>query len=301
MTPERKQLFTGVGLAVLATLVWSGNFIVARGVHRAIPPVSLAFFRWATATAFIFPMAWSAFRKHWPLVGRHRWYFFWTALSGITLFNTFVYVAGHYTEAVNLALIGTTSSPVMALILAAIFLKERIGWLRVFGLLTCIAGICYLLSQGSWTRLVNFRFTEGDWWILVAALCFAVYNTFAKKKPIAVPPVFFLFVIFALGTILLFPFYAWEATHSKPVAWNINLVLIIVYLGLGTSVIAFLCWNAAIARLGAARTALFGNLIPVFSTLEAVWILNEEVTIIHLISGLLVIGGLVLANIQSAK
>ena len=301
MTPERKQLFTGVGLAVLATLVWSGNFIVARGVHQSIPPVTLAFFRWATATVFIFPLAWSAFRTHWNQIRRHRWYFFWTALSGITLFNTFVYVAGHYTDAVNLALIGTTSSPVMALILAAIFLKERIGWLRILGLLTCIAGICYLLSKGSWMRLINFHFTEGDWWILVAALCFAVYNTLAKKKPVTVPPVFFLFVIFALGTLLLFPFYAWEASHTRPVSWNVNLVLIIVYLGLGTSVIAFLCWNAAIARLGAARTALFGNLIPIFSTLEAVWILNEEVTVIHLISGLLVIGGLVLANIQSAK
>jgi drug/metabolite transporter (DMT)-like permease len=301
MTPERKQFFIGISLAVLATFVWSGNFIVARGVHQSIPPVSLAFFRWATATVFIFPLALSSFRKHWSLIRQHRWYFFWTALSGITLFNTFVYVAGHYTEAVNLALIGTTSSPVMALILAAVFLNERIGWLRIIGLLTCIAGICYLLSKGSWERFVHFQFTTGDWWILIAALCFAVYNTFAKKKPKAVPPVFFLFVIFALGTILLIPFYAWEATHTQAVAWNMNLVFVILYLGLGTSVIAFLCWNAAIARLGAARTALFGNLIPIFSTLEAVWILKEEVTIIHLISGLLVIGGLVLANIQSTR
>ena len=301
MTPERKQFFTGIALAVLATMVWSGNFIVARGVHNTIPPVSLAFFRWATATLFMLPLAYSIFRKHWPLVKEYRWYFFWTALSGITLFNTFVYVAGHYTDAVNLALIGTTSSPVMALVLAAVFLKERIGWLRIAGMLICIAGICYLLSKGSWNRLINLHFSAGDWWILVAALCFAVYNTLAKKKPKSVPPVFFLFVIFAGGTLMIVPFYVWEATTAQPVAWNMNLVLIIIYLGLGTSVIAFLCWNAAIARLGAARTALFGNLIPVFSTMEAVWILKEEVTIIHLVSGLMVIGGLVIANIQSAR
>jgi drug/metabolite transporter (DMT)-like permease len=301
MTPERKQFFTGIALAVLATIVWSGNFIVARGVHKVIPPVSLAFFRWSTATLFMLPLAYSTVRKHWQLIQQHRWYFFWTALSGITLFNTFVYVAGHYTDAVNLALIGTTSSPVMALVLAAIFLKERIGWLRILGMITCLAGICYLLSKGSWERLINFHFTAGDWWILVAALCFAVYNTFAKKKPKTVPPVFFLFVIFALGTLMLIPFYAWETMHSEKVVWDADLIVIIIYLGLGTSVIAFLCWNAAIARLGAARTALFGNLIPIFSTLEAVLILKEDVTIIHLVSGLLVVGGLVLANIQSAK
>ncbi len=301
MSPERKRFLTGIALAVLATIVWSGNFIVARGIHNSIPPVSLAFFRWASATLFMVPVAFSSIKKYWHFVVFHRWYFFWTALSGITLFNTFVYVAGHYTDAVNLALIGTTSSPVMALILAAIFLKERIGWLRIAGMITCLAGICYLLSRGSWERLINFHFSAGDWWILVAALCFAVYNMFAKKKPATVPPVFFLFAIFLIGTILLVPFYFWEATHSQPVIWDADLAGIIVYLGLGTSVIAFLCWNAAILRLGASRTALFGNLIPIFSTLEAVLILHEEVTFIHLVSGLLVVAGLVLANISSKK
>ena len=301
MSPERKQFFAGISLAVLATIVWSGNFIVARGIHKSIPPVSLAFFRWSTATLFMLPVAFTSIKKYWHFVVQHRWYFFWTALSGITLFNTFVYVAGHYTDAVNLALIGTTSSPVMALILAAIFLNERIGWLRVAGMLTCLVGICYLLSRGSWERLINFHFTAGDWWILVAALCFAVYNTFAKKKPKTIPPVFFLFVIFLLGTILLVPFYFWEATHSQPVIWDFDLMWIILYLGLGTSVIAFLCWNEAISRLGASRTALFGNLIPIFSTLEAVLILHEEVSSIHLVSGLLVVTGLVLANISSKQ
>ena len=76
---------------------------------------------------------------------------------------------------------------------------------------------------------------------------------------------------------------------------------IILYLGAGTSVIAFLCWNKAIEKLGAGRTVLFGNLVPIFSTLEAVWFLNEKITIIHILSGLLVILGLVLANIRLTK
>ncbi|MBL0133538.1 MAG: EamA family transporter [Chitinophagaceae bacterium] len=61
----------------------------------------------------------------------------------------------------------------------------------------------------------------------------------------------------------------------------------------------FLCWNIAISRLGAARTALFGNLIPIFSSFEAVILLGEKITSIHIISGLLVIGGLLLANLSS--
>jgi drug/metabolite transporter (DMT)-like permease len=293
--------YAGIAFAILATIIWSGNFIVARGVIHQIPPFSLAFFRWMTAAVIMVPLALKKFNAEKEIVLRHSRYLFWVALTGIALFNTLIYIAGHYSPAINLALIGTTSSPVFAIILAAVFLKERIKPLRIIGLITCISGIVLLLSGGSYKRLINFHFSTGDGWILGGALCFAIYNTLVRKKPTLISPANFLLVIFTMGSFLLLPFYIWEAFHSTPIPWNVNLVLIILYLGLGTSVVAYLLWNAAIARLGSARTALFGNLIPVFSTLEAVWILNEQITPIHLISGILVIAGLVIANLRRSN
>jgi drug/metabolite transporter (DMT)-like permease len=55
----------------------------------------------------------------------------------------------------------------------------------------------------------------------------------------------------------------------------------------------------AIQKLGAGRTVLFGNLIPVFSIIEAVLILGEKMSAAHLISGTIVILGLTIANIKS--
>jgi drug/metabolite transporter (DMT)-like permease len=298
MSISTKDVYTGIGLAVLAAIIWSGNFIVARGVSQQIPPVSLAFYRWATATLIMLPIAWKQFREQKVLLRQHSAYLFWTALSGITLFNTFVYIAGHYTKAINLALIGTTSSPVFAIILAAIFLKEVIKPLRIVGLLLCISGIVLLLSQGSWQKLQAFHFTAGDGWVLLDALSFAIYSILVRRKPAAIQPLSFLFTVFAIGTLVLLPFYVWELNTMPAVQWDTNLVLIILYLGVGTSVIAFLCWNLAIGKLGAARTALFGNLIPVFSTLEAVLILGEEFLMIHIVSGILVIAGVIIANLK---
>jgi drug/metabolite transporter (DMT)-like permease len=295
---SKNQIYIGTGLAVLATLVWSGNFIIARAVHKTIPPVSLAFYRWATASLLLLPFAYKKFIAELPTMRKHISYLFWVALSGVALFNSFVYIAGHYSPAINLALIGTTSSPIMAIILARIFLKEKITTLRVLGLLVCIAGIVVLLTKGDWNNLLHFQFSKGDYWILLAAFCFAVYSTLVRKKPNSISPGNFLFTIFSGGTILLFPFYLWEQTRSEPVEWNALNIGSILYLGLGTSFIAYLCWNAAIARLGAARTALFGNLIPVFSTLEAVVLLHESVGIIHFISFFLVIAGLAIANLN---
>lgn len=295
-----KQIYIGIGLAVLATIVWAGNFVIARGVAERIPPISLAFYRWLSGSLIILPLAWNRFREEKQIVKTNWKYIFWISLSGITLFNTLVYFAGHYTSAINLALIGTTSSPVMSIIMAAIFLKERITALRIIGLLLCIAGIVYLIAKGSWTHLANFHFSEGDVLILLAAFTFAVYNILVRRKPAGLTPVNFLFVIFTAGTLLLFPFFIIETFIAKPVDWDLNLMLIILYLGLGTSVISFLCWNAAISRLGAARTALFGNLIPIFASLEAVWFLGEEITVVHLISGVVVITGLIIANLRKS-
>ncbi len=293
---SQRNVYTGIGFAVLAVIIWSGNFIVARGVIHRIPPVSLAFYRWLIASLLIVPFAIRTFKREWPLAKRSMAYLFWVSLTGIALFNTFVYVGAHYTTAINLALIGTTSSPIFAIILARVFLKEKIGWLKMTGLILCVAGVIFLLSKGNLQNLVTFRFTPGDGWVLLAAFFFAVYNTLVRKKPAGISPVNYLFIAFSFGTLLLFPFYLWETFHIPPVRWDISLFLIILYLGVGTSVISYLCWNKAISKLGAGRTALFGNLIPVFSSIEATILLNEQFTKIHIVSMLLVFAGIIIAN-----
>ncbi len=296
MSSSKKNTYIGIGLAALAAIIWSGNFIAARGVIKQIPPVSLAFYRWLTAAVIIFPFAIKQFRSEWKVVKRSWHYLFWASLTGITLFNTFVYIGAHYTTAINLALIGTTTSPIIAIVLASVFLKEKIGSLKIAGMALCISGVVFLLSRGSIQNLLSFHFTKGDGWILLAAFSFAVYNTLVRKKPSGISSVNYLFVIFSLGTLLLFPFYLWELAQTPPVQWNSDLLFIILYLGLGASVICFLCWNLAVGKLGAGRTALFGNLIPVFSSAEAALLLGERFTWIHLLSMLLVFAGILLAN-----
>lgn len=286
-------------LAILATIIWSGNFIIARGVHHRIPPVSLAFYRWICATVVLLPFAIKAVRAEAAAIGKSLPFFLLAGLTGITLFNTFVYIGGHYTTAINLALIGTTSSPIISVILAGVFLKEKIGPLKITGMLICVCGVLYLLSRGDFRNLLSLQFTLGDLWVLAAGFVFSIYNTLVKRKPKNISPISFLFVAFAIGTVFLVPFYVWELTHTAAatqIEWDGNLISVILYLGIGASVIAFLLWNVAISKLGSGRTALFGNLIPVFSIIEAILILGESITWIHVISFAIVIIGLVIAN-----
>ena len=112
------------------------------------------------------------------------------------------------------------------------------------------------------------------------------------------PSIHFLFFIFLIGTILLLPFYISEYQHAGGFELSISNVTILVYLSLGASVICFLLWNLAIAKLGSGRAALFGNLIPVFSSIEAVLILGEKISWVQVVSFGIVIIGLIISNLQ---
>lgn len=293
-----KNIYIGIGLAMLAALIWSGNFIIAKGVNKEIPPISLNFYRWLIASLIIFPFAIKQFMAQWKLVRQSWHYLFWVSLTGVALFNTFVYIGAHYTSAINLALIGTTSSPIMSVIFARIFLQEKIGWMKLAGMTLCTIGVLFLLSNGNFQNLLSLHFSTGDLWMLLAAFSFAVYNTLVKKKPAGISPVNFLFVIFSFGTLMVLPFFIWELNRSAPVQWNSHLIFSIFYLGLAASVICFLIWNIAIGKLGAGRTALFGNLIPVFSSIEAAIILHEDFTLIHITSMIIIFAGILLANLR---
>lgn len=294
MNPQNQ--YYGALLAFLAVIIWSGNFVVARAIIHEISPFSLSFFRWVTAVVCILPFAIKNIRQEWSVIKQSKHYLFWVAFTGITLFNTFVYIGGHYTTAINLALIGTTSSPIIAIILAKFFLKEQVGWLKFAGVILCLAGVLFFLSRGEWKNLVNFHFSAGDKWVIIGATCFAIYNILTRKKPAAISAISFLGIIFTLGTILLIPFYVWDLAYAPPVNWSANLVYIILFLGIGSSVIAYLLWNNAIQRLGAGRTAIFGNLLPIFSSIEAALILNEAFTWVHIAGMILVFAGILLAN-----
>ncbi|WP_207493531.1 DMT family transporter [Aridibaculum aurantiacum] len=298
---SRKQLYIGASMALLAAIIWAGNFLVSKGVADIIPPVSLAFYRWFTASIFIIPFGAGTLKKEVPVIRKNLRLLLFAALTGVAVFNTFIYIAGHYTSAINMALIGTTSSPVFVIIISAIFLNVKIRLIRVFGLLFCIAGILVLLSKGSWETLTAFRFAVGDLWVLASALSFAIYNILVKRKPAGLSSVNFLKAIFWLGTLMILPFFIAERSMMPPIQWSTDLLLIILYLGLGTSVTSFLLWNAAIHKLGSVRTALFGNLIPIFASIEAIWILGESLTIFHFIAGGCVVIGLILANSRKAN
>ena len=122
-TPGRRGIADQAWLLMmLPGLFWAGNAVLGRAVAGEVPPVALAFWRWAAAAALVLPFAWRHLRRDlrpllraWPVV---------LALSalGVGAFNTCLYIAAQTTSALNIVLL---QSAMPVLVVAATFLLFR--------------------------------------------------------------------------------------------------------------------------------------------------------------------------------
>jgi drug/metabolite transporter (DMT)-like permease len=291
----------GALLEITASCIWSGNFIVSRYVVHMSGPISLTFLRWTIGTLSLLPFAYKNFIKELDFFKQNKVYFFLMGLVGFAIYNSFIYTAGHFTTAINMALIGSIIHPIVATVLAAIVLKEKLHWKNTAGIILGIIGIILLIAKGDINNILAFRFSTGDLWMVAAGCCFGTYNVCVKRKPIGISNNSFLLVLFAIGALILFPFSMYEMAYVQPVLFSWKFFAILLYIGIGNSTIAYLLWNNAIHRLGAGKTSLFGTLIPLASAIEAVFILNETFSLFQAISGLIIISGIIINTWPTQK
>jgi drug/metabolite transporter (DMT)-like permease len=75
----------------------------------------------------------------------------------------------------------------------------------------------------------------------------------------------------------------------------------LLYLGLIGTVVGFVWYYDGIQKIGATRTAIFTNLVPVFAILLSVLLLHEEVIWFTWLGGILVLSGVWITNSQQIK
>jgi drug/metabolite transporter (DMT)-like permease len=285
----------GALFALLATLLWSVNMVIASGIKGHIPPVGLAFWRWTIACIVLAPFALKSAIENWKIIKKNIRYLMLTAVLGITIFNTLIYFAGKTTSAVNLSLIAI-SIPLFIVVLSRIIFKEKVSNMKIVGIATIIIGVLVLITKGSLGALLHINFTIGDLLMLVACFFFAYYTILVRQKPKELTPKVFLFSVFVLGVIFLFPFYLWEHLFYKKVIFDTKTILTTGYVGIFASLVSYYLWNEAIRLIGTSKTAVIYYLIPVFSGILAYFFLGQAIVITQIISMGIIITGLLITN-----
>lgn len=286
---------SGYLFAMGATAIWAGNFIVAREFKETIPPVSLAFWRWAVAVVFLLPFALRGFRREWGEVRLHGVYLSITAITGVTLFNTLLYLASHTTTAINLSLIAI-SFPIFVVMISRFVSNDPITSNKSLGILFVVIGVILLITRGNISNLMSITFAIGDVWMLLASFIFAVYSILVKHKPPRMSIWTFQLSTFVLGLAFLFPAFLWERAVTPSITWTWEMVVSILYVGLFASLSAFVLWNKSIVSIGPSKAGIVYYTLPVFSGALAWLFLDEPVTLVHLASVVLIVCGIVTAN-----
>ena len=291
---------SGYICALLAVVVWSGNFVAARALAPLIPPWQFNFWRWLVALFALLPFAASHLRRDWPALRRHWRYLLLMGILGVTLMNTLIYKAGQSTESLNMALLVPTA-PVMILLLSHVLYGEPVTRRRLAGLGLTLAGMVILVSRGDWQRLSGLVFNSGDFWALGGAACFGLYSLFTRSRPPEISVLSYNAATFCLGLAVSLPFTAAEALLLPLPQMSPFLAGGILYVGLGCSLLAFQWWVAAVDKIGPVRAGIVYYSLPVFAAAESVLLLGERAVPAQIAGGFLIVGGILAATLVSPR
>ncbi|EGV33338.1 protein of unknown function DUF6 transmembrane [Thiorhodococcus drewsii AZ1] len=278
-------------LAILPPLFWAGNMVFARALHTEIPPLALAFWRWLLALAVMLPFAAAPLRAQWRLALPHWPILTLLALLSISGYNTFVYLGLQDTTATNAALL-TSTMPVLILGFSFLLLRQGVTAWQGLGILLSLLGVLVIVTQGNPSRFADLAFNRGDLWILVGALSWALYSVCLRWRPSGLDPLVLLTILIAIGLVPLFPLYLWDLAQGHRFALNPVNLSAIGYVAVFPSVVAYMVWNLAVARMGPNRTGQFIHLIPVFGALLAMLLLGERLALFHGIGIALIVLGI---------
>ncbi|WP_424969390.1 DMT family transporter [Dinoroseobacter sp. S76] len=274
---------------ILATLLWSGNFVAARGVHEISDPLWLNGARWAVAALCLSPVLWLDRRAICAVLRSHPGSLLILSGLGIVGFNSVLY-AGLETASATEAGVLFAVSPLLIYGITWAMGGRGPGRVEAVGSLIAFLGVCLLVQGGPQEGLSG----DGALLVLLSAGIWAGYTVALRKLPVPLSALSLLAVQAALGALILMPALLFPPSAQGTLSWP--LMGAVLYLGLGASVLAFWIWAHGVAWIGAGRAGAFLQLMPVFSALLAMGLLGERPAPVAMLGMVLAVTGVALAN-----
>jgi drug/metabolite transporter (DMT)-like permease len=276
---------------VLVALFWGGTFIATRIAAQTFEPFMGASIRYIIASLFLIPLAW---KLHPGFHRVSRGQFLQLCLlgfSGIFAYNFFFFKGLKLVPASHGALL-VALNPIMVMLLSAWRYGEKIGPVRLAGVLLSLAGVVMVISRGNPLRLME-GIEWGDAFMLGCPVTWAIYTLAGKEAQKHTSPLQASAWASITGCAMLLLF---AGTETVPPEVPGKVWLALAYLGIIGTVLAFVWYYEGVAKLGVTRTAIFNNLVPVFALLLSVLILHESVHWYSWAGAALVISGVLVIN-----
>lgn len=266
---NRSDKAVGLAAGLAATLIAGGWQVVTREatLHR-LAPSELALLRYAIPALLLLPLTWRS--GLWPRTVPARLLLAMVAGAGLP-FGLVAMSGSRFAPAAHMGVLMAGASPLLAAMLAWVLWRDRPSRWRAAGLLAMAAGVALLGagaldsgSAGAW---------RGDALFLLAALLWACFTLSFRRSGLT--PWQGAALVNTWSALLLLPWVllqGWQPLRNLPAT---TLLFQALSQGVLAGVLGLWTYAVAIQRLGAARAAAFGALVPVVSALGGWWWLGD--------------------------
>ena len=279
-------------LLSMAALFWGFNAIAGRSAVGEVSPLLIVSCRWFGVSIFLTLLCrkelFFAFKK---FKTNFKW-FLMMGILGFTGFNSLYYISAHHTIAINLGIVQATM-PAFIIIISMFWLKTKIVLMQLVGLLVTFFGVLIVISNGNIDSLLNLKINKGDLIMTLACVFYAIYAVGLKKKPKLnsfLLITFFSYIAF-IGSL---PGLFFEVVSDRMLLPTSKGLIILMVIIIFPSFLAQIFFIMGVEKLGPSTSGLYVNLVPIFTAVLAVLILEESFYFFHLLSLIVVFLGIYL-------
>jgi drug/metabolite transporter (DMT)-like permease len=288
-------------LLVLLFVIWSNAFTAIKYLREVMSPMELVLARFLPAAVFclVYLLAVPRLRKESAWILRKApARLAAMGLTGVAGYNFFLYIGQSEIKPGAAALL-TTLAPLFTLLGAVVFLRERVPFRRVLGILIAFAGLYVVVRWGKvgLGRVIGISHAELRYVLItaLAPLCWTIYTIVGKNLLAKTSAVTVTYLTIIIGTLPFLaaagrPFFNALASFS-PLHW-----IALAHLTVLCTLVGFWIWFAALKSMPATSVASFVYLNPPFAALFGSLFFHETITGFFIFGAAVVLFGLYLVQ-----
>ncbi|MHC0038823.1 DMT family transporter [Pseudoneobacillus sp. C159] len=290
----RAKFFSSV-YAFLSISFWGVSFVSTKSVLGKLDPFSIIVIRFGIGALFLLLLL---------LLQRQRLLISLRYLPHLMVLGILGVFVHQVLQATALLTIDASSagwlislSPIFTVILAMIFLKERLNGWKAIGMVLAIIGVL-LVTMSRNGQSLHITINIGFILMILSTLNWAVYSVLLKSLKIPYPPLLVTFYMSLIGLILTTPFLIRNKGWAALSTLNQTEWFHLLFLGVFVSGIAYWYWGKALEVLEASKVSMFLYLEPLATLIAAVLLLQEKIILLNIAGGIIIIIGVIIVNGQ---
>jgi drug/metabolite transporter (DMT)-like permease len=282
--------------ALTATSIWGGMYVVSDAVLDVVPPATLVLMRYVIALPILIAAVIITRDRGIPRHELRR-----VALAsfvgfGVSLLAQF---AGTKLSTAAAGALITSATPAFIVVFAWLILRETASGRQWIGLGLATVGVLIVSLAGD--QPVTDEAANplsGNVLLIVAAVTWALYSVLVKILTRKSSALAVTMAITAFGIPIVAPVAAIELQTQMIGSITPAILMGILYVGIGSTAIAFFLWNKSFELLDAASASLFFFAQPVVGTLLSAIFRRQQLGVSFFIGGALILIGALLGMLS---